>query len=135
MISDDDDTGRPIWHVPMTTDEFKPQKAVELAVRFKAFVRDYWPMIQPFAASMGGEGPPEVTKNPKGEEWAMVLKIKEVAANNGYQDLGQLDPDEFRLRTRRAMKALTDIPVAALIKQGARLRLEDKRGPDEAPAE
>jgi hypothetical protein len=134
MITDDDGIGsaRPFLHVPMTTEEFEPAKPVELSLLAKAFVRQHYDELLPYLQSIAGEGGP-ITGNPRGDEWKMTFHAKNLAADGDFGPLAALSDDQFRLAMRRAYRSHTKVAVGALMHQGIRLRIEDKRARKSAP--
>lgn len=127
MISDDD-TGeaRPFMHVPATVEELKPAEKVELLLLAVAFIKAYYPEMQPYYASMSGEGP-TLTGHPDMDEAAQALKMHEEAKLKGHKELADLMPDELRRLLARAFRRVSGLSVPQLKKQGNRLRIEDRR--------
>jgi len=126
MNIDDSNEARPIYHVPVTTAEFQPDKPADLLHIGKSFQRHYWTEMLPFMQAISGEGP-SITGHPIGDEWKMTFTIKKLASDNGYAILAERSDNEFRQLMRRAYRSNTHTAVGKLIKQAIHLRIEDQR--------
>lgn len=126
--SDFEKEAQPVWHVPMTTQEFPPLPTADIMWEVRRlFEEAYNAELSAYYRSMSGEDP-SLTGDPTGDEWKMIFRAMDFATEQGTYGrlLAELTPKQLLLKMRFAFRHRTRLKIALIKKQGMQRLIEDK---------
>jgi hypothetical protein len=115
------DTSDGMIHVPSTTADLQPPRPANLTVETANFLRSHWNEVVGFFKAISGEAP-SIHGNITFDEAACIFKIQEMARENGYALLGDVQANKLRRVVRSAYKQTTGKSMKALEAQNRNLK-------------
>ena len=121
--------------IPRTPAEFAPPRPSSVTAEMGALLRnkDHYADILPLIDALAG-ATESVNGSARYDEAYLIIEIKEMCQQNGYDLLADLNAAEVSRVFKSAYKVVAKHSFGSLLKQGNRLRLEHKKAKhDQAP--